>query len=249
MYISRYSFGKPALLSISRYSCFVCHRLFISKLCGHSTVSVWRIAAKICHNVSAFVSPFPSSSAALSQGRGVLDIILETGEDQGAMATMVVQATIQGMEAIMVVAAQITMEIMVVQDTILVEVVITMGVDQITMVGQAITQADLTTMATMEDQGTTLEGEVVLATMATMVDLDTTLVTMATTAVVDQITTVTTEGPDTTLADRITMATTDMVAVGTTLGAAKVGMAEGGTLDPRSTGKWSVPLLEVGSSL
>merc|ERR1719187_858184 len=115
------------------------------------------------------------------------------------MATMVVQATIQGMEAIMVVSAQITMEI---------------------MVGQAITQADLTTMATMEDQGTTLEGEVVLATMATM------------------------EGPDTTLADRITMATTDMVAVGTTLGAAKVGMAEGGTLDPGSTGKWSVPLVE-----
>ena len=149
----------------------------------------------------------------------------------------------------MVGAAQITMEIMVAQDTILVEVVITMGVDQITMVGQAITQADLTTMATMEDQGTTLEGEVVLATMATMVDLDTTLVTMATTAVVDQITTVTTEGPDTTLADRITMATTDMVAVGTTLGAAKVGMAEGGTQDPRSTGKWLVPLLEVGSSL
>merc|ERR1712130_666455 len=193
--------------------------------------SVWRIAAKICHNLSAFVSPFPSSSAALSQGRGVLDIILETGEDQGAMATMVVQATIQGMEAIMVVAARITMEIMVAQDTIPVEVVITMGVDQITMVGQAITQADLTTMATMEDQSTTLEGAVVLTTMAT-------------TAVVDQITTVTTEGPDTTLADRITMATTDMVAVGTTLGAAKVGMAEGGTLDPRSTGKWSVPLLE-----
>merc|ERR1712130_1058077 len=182
--------------------------------------SVWRIAAKICHNLSAFVSPFPSSSAALSQGRGVLDIILETGEDQGAMATMVVQATIQGMEAIMVVAARITMEIMVAQDTIPVEVVITMGVDQITMVGQAITQADLTTMATMEDQGTTLEGAVVLTTMATMVDLDTTL------------------------ADRITMATTDMVAVGTTLGAAKVGMAEGGTLDPRSTGKWLVPLLE-----
>merc|ERR1719341_1668241 len=114
------------------------------------------------------------------------------------------------------------------------------------MADQVITQADQTTMATMEDQDTTLEeGEVVLTTMATMVDLGTTLVAMATTVVVDLITT-TTVGPATTQADLITMATTVMVAVGTTRGAARVGMADqGATQDPRLTGKWSGPLLEL----
>ena len=98
------------------------------------------------------------------------------------------------------------------------------------MVAQAITLADLTTMATMEDQ-------------------DTTLVTMATMAVADQITTATTVGPAITPADRVTMATTGTVAVGTTLGAAQVSMGDqGGTQGPRSTGKWSVPLSEVGST-
>merc|ERR1712037_513222 len=145
--------------------------------------SIWRIAAKlICH---AALSPFPSFSSGSLQGRVVLDIILATGEDLGAMATM-------------------------------------------------------------EDQATTLEAEVVLATMATMVDLDTTLGTMATMAVADQITTATTVGPAITPADRVTMATTGTVAVGTTLGAAQVSMGDqGGTQGPRSTGKWSVPLSEL----
>merc|ERR1712210_372498 len=199
-------------------------------------VSVWRIAAKlICH---AALSPFPSFSSGSLQGRVVLDIILATGEDLGAMEIMVVQATIQGMEG----AVRITMEIMVAQATI-------QGMEggvQITtaiMVAQAITLADLTTMATMEDQATTLEAEVVLATMATMVDLDTTLGTMA---VADQITTATTVGPAITPADRVTMATTGTVAVGTSLGAAQVSMGDqGGTQGPRSTGKWSVPLSEL----
>ena len=105
-----------------------------------------------------------------------------------------------------------------------------MVVDPITMEAQAITLADLTTMATMEDQ-------------------DTTLVTMATMAVADQITTATTVGPAITPADRVTMATMGTVAVGTTLGAAQVSMGDqGGTQGPRSTGKWSVPLSEVGST-
>ena len=225
----------------------VTHALFairsLSGACGgRSTVSIWRIAAKlICH---AALSPFPSFSSGSLQGRVVLDIILATGEDLGAMATMVVQATILGMEG----AVRITMEIMVVQATI-------QGMEggvQITtaiMVAQAITLADLTTMATMEDQATTLEAEVVLATMATMEDQDTTLVTMATMAVADQITTATTVGPAITPADRVTMATTGTVAVGTTLGAAQVSMGDqGGTQGPRSTGKWSVPLSEVGST-
>ena len=225
----------------------VTHALFairsLSGACGgRSTVSIWRIAAKlICH---AALSPFPSFSSGSLQGRVVLDIILATGEDLGAMATMVVQATILGMEG----AVRITMEIMVVQATI-------QGMEggvQITtaiMVAQAITLADLTTMATMEDQATTLEAEVVLATMATMVDLDTTLGTMATMAVADQITTATTVGPAITPADRVTMATTGTVAVATTLGAAQVSMGDqGGTQGPRSTGKWSVPLSEVGST-
>jgi len=240
-------------------------------VCGCSTVSVWRIAAKLCHNDFAFVLPFLSFSLASSQGKEVLDIIQGTGEDQGAMAAMVVQATIQGMEAIMEVVAlttmaimevadQITMAIMVARVITLEGVAITMVADQITMADQAITQADLitmadqvitqadqTTMATMEDQDTTLEeGEVVLTTMATMVDLGTTLVAMATTVVVDLITTTTTVGPATTQADLITMATTVMVAVGTTRGAARVGMADqGATQDPRLTGKWSGPLLEL----
>merc|ERR1712212_212176 len=145
--------------------------------------SVWRIAAKLCHNDFAFVLPFLSFSLASSQGKEVPDIIQGTGEDQGAMATMVDQATIQGMEVIMEVVALITMAIMVAQDITLVEVAITMvadlttmadqaitQADPITMVDQVITQADPTTMATMEDQDTTLEeGEVVLTTMATMV--------------------------------------------------------------------------------
>merc|ERR1711970_531234 len=102
--------------------------------------------------------------------------------------------------AIMEVADQITMAIMVAQDITLVEVAITMVADLTTMADQAITQADPTTMATMGDQDTTLEeGEVVLTTMGT------------------------TEGLGTTLADLITMATTVMVAVGTTQGAAQVG--------------------------
>merc|ERR1712037_224179 len=217
--------------------------------------SVWRIAAKlICHAASSF----PSFSSGSSQGRAVLDIILATGEDLGAMATMVVQATILGMEeavqittATMEGAVQITMETMVVQATIQgmeaimegavqittgtmvaqaitpVGVAITMVVDPTTMEAQAITLADLTTMATMEDQ-------------------DTTLVTMATMAVADQITTATTVGPAITPADRVTMATTGTVAVGTTLGAAQVSMGDqGGTQGPRSTGKWSVPLSEL----
>merc|ERR1711971_460193 len=130
--------------------------------------SVWRIAAKICHNDSAFVSPFLSFSLAASQDREVLDIILAMGEDQETMATMVALVTT------------------------LVGVAITMVADQITMADQAITQADQTTMATMEDQDTTLEeGEVVLTTTGTTEDLGTTLVAMATTAVVDLITTAT----------------------------------------------------------
>merc|ERR1711971_1117661 len=177
--------------------------------------SVWRIAAKICHNDSAFVLPFLSFSLASSQGREVLDIILATVEDPGAMATMVVQATIQAMEAIMGVVALITMAIMEVADLItmaimvaqvitLVGVAITMVAGQITMVDLVITRADRTTMATME-------------------------------------------GLATTLADLTTaMATTGMVAVGTTQGAAQVGMADQGeTQGPRSTGKWSGPLLEL----
>merc|ERR1711971_421508 len=197
--------------------------------------SVWRIAAKICHNETAFVLPFLSFSLASSQRKGVLDIILATGEDQGAMATMVVQATIQAMKAIMGVVALITMAIMEVADQMtmatmvaqvitLVGVAITMAADLITMVAQAITQADQTTTTTMEDQDTALEeGEVVLTTTGTTV------------------------GPATTLADlTTTMATTGMVAVGTTQGAAQVGMADQGeTRDPRSTGKWSARLLEL----
>ena len=79
----------------------VTHALFairsLSGACGgRSTVSIWRIAAKlICHAASSF----PSFSSGSAQGRVVLDIILATGEDLGAMATMVVQATILGMEA------------------------------------------------------------------------------------------------------------------------------------------------------
>ena len=216
---------------------------------GRSTVSVWRTAEiKICLDAFSFVSPFPSFSSASSQGsREVLDIIQAMGEDQGAMATMVVQATIQGMEAIMEGVVPITMATMVGQAITLVGVAITMAVDLTTMVGQAITQADLTTMATMEDQDTTLEAEVVLTTTGTMVDLDTTLVRMATMAVVGQITMETTAGPATTLADRITMGTTGTAAVGTTLGEAQVG-DQGGTQGPRQTGKWSVPLSEVGST-
>merc|ERR1711971_35855 len=222
--------------------------------------SVWRIAAKICHNETVFVLPFLSFSLASSQRKGVLDIILATGEDQGAMATMVVQATIQAMKAIMGVVALITMAIMEVADQMtmatmvaqvitLVGVAITMAADLITMVAQAITQADQTTTTTMEDQDTALEeGEVVLTTTGTTVDRGTTLVVTATMAVVDQITTTaTTVGPATTLADlTTTMATTGMVAVGTTQGAAQVGMADQGeTRDPRSTGKWSARLLEL----
>merc|ERR1712037_341798 len=129
--------------------------------------SIWRIAAKlICH---AALSPFPSFSSGSLQGRVVLDIILATGEDLGAMATMVVQATILGMEGVV----QITMATMVVQATILgmeggvqitMEIMegavqitteimeaqaitpvggaITMVVDPITMEAQAITLAD-----------------------------------------------------------------------------------------------------------
>merc|ERR1712037_1032386 len=104
--------------------------------------SVWRIAAKlICHAASSF----PSFSSGSSQGRAVLDIILATGEDLGAMATMVVQATIQGMEAIMEGAVQITTGTMVAQAITPVGVAITMVVDPTTMEAQAITLADLTT--------------------------------------------------------------------------------------------------------
>merc|ERR1712158_52786 len=77
------------------------------------------------------------------------------------------------------------------------------------------------TMEIMGVQAITLAAEVVLTTMETMGDLVTTPVTMATMAVVDQITTATTE-------------------------AAQVGMGDqGGTQGPRSTGKWSVPLSEL----
>merc|ERR1712037_770830 len=134
--------------------------------------SVWRIAAKLkCHDASSFLSPFPTFSSASSQDRVVLDIIPVTGADLGAMAMvaqatilgmkgavqitmeiMGVQATILGMEAIMEEVVQTTMAIMAVQAIILVGVAITMVVDPITMAGQVITLADLTTMATMEDQ-------------------------------------------------------------------------------------------------
>ena len=77
---------------------------------------------------------------------------------------------------------------------------------------------DQITMATMEGLGTTLVAQI---TMATMADLVTTLV------------------------DRTTMATMAMVAVVTTQGAAQVVMAEEGTQDPRSTGKWLGRLSEV----
>merc|ERR1712032_956948 len=103
------------------------------------------------------------------------------------------------------------MAAMVVQATILGMEAIMGVVDLITMA--IMEEADQITMATMEDQDTTLEeGEVVLTTTGTMEDLGTTLEAMATTAVVE---------------------------VGTTQGAARVGMADqGATQDQRLTGKW-----------
>merc|ERR1712061_366003 len=105
----------------------------------------------------------------------------------------------------------------------------------VTMVDPGTTLVDRTTMATTEGLGTTLVDRTTMAT--TMAGLVTTLVA--------QITMATMVDLGTTLVDRTTMATMAMVAVVTTQGAAQVDMAEEGTLDPRSTGKWLGRLSEL----